>query len=211
MKHLFIDFETFGRKVHDCAVIDCSVFIADTDRFTSDNPYTMKSIVEAKRFKLSVKDQVANHNFVVYKDGLEFWEKQNDAVKAHIKPKKSDITVEEFVNEFLQFLIDSGKIDYWWSRSNTFDPIILWRLIGTQDKFFHANEYIPFWRVRDIRTYIDTKFDFENNKNGFTPIADEDFWNKVFKEHDSSWDVLADVLRMQAIVRAENDLEMVNR
>ena len=50
---------------------------------------------------------------------------------------------------------------------------------------------------------------FENKQNGFTPIADSEKWDKIFKAHDSSWDVLADVLRLQAIVRAENDLEQI--
>ena len=62
--------------------------------------------------------------------------------------------------------------------------------------------------VRDMRTYIDAKFDFET-KNGFCPVSDDEAWDRTFKAHDSSWDVLADVLRLQAIVRAENDMEQI--
>jgi hypothetical protein len=40
-------------------------------------------------------------------------------------------------------------------------------------------------------------------------VANESAWETTFKPHDSSWDILADVLRLQAIVRAENDLEQV--
>ena len=62
--------------------------------------------------------------------------------------------------------------------------------------------------VRDMRTYIDAKFNFDT-ENGFCPIADQQKWDRAFKKHDSSWDVLADVLRLQAIARAENDMEQI--
>ena len=210
MKHLFFDFETMGKIVADCAMIDCSVFVADTEKMLSANPYTTKTIIEIKKIKLSVKDQVDNYDWKVYADTLQFWQSLPEEARKHIKPLKTDLRVQEFVDEFTNFLIDSGKIDYWWSRSNTFDPFLIWRLYESQKKSATFNEYLPFWRVRDIRTFIDAKLDFPK-KNGFVPIADETFWGKVFVEHDSAWDVLADVLRMQAIIRAENDLEQVQK
>ena len=45
--------------------------------------------------------------------------------------------------------------------------------------------------------------------NGFPPLTNEEKWDIVFKMHDSSWDVLADVLRFQQIHRAENDLDIL--
>jgi hypothetical protein len=207
---LIIDFETFGKNAKNCAVIDCSVFVFSWDKFISGEPYTTKDILRAKRFKLSVKDQVSNHNWVVEQDTVNFWQSQSQEVRSKISPKSDDLTVAEFVNEFHQFLIDSPPISHWWSRSNTFDPIILWRLFESQSKTLVLDEYLKYWRVRDIRTYIDAKLNFPK-VNGFTPIQDEEFWNKVFKQHDSSWDVLADVLRFQTITRAENDLELTLR
>lgn len=208
MKMLFHDFETFGRNVNDSAVIDLSVFIADTDRMVSDKPYNLNTISEVKRFKLSVKDQVENCNWKVYEDTVKFWSSVSEEARRHIKPSKNDLTTTEFVDSFLKFLIENGKIDYWWSRSNTFDPLILWRIFDSVNKYNHMNEYLPFWKIRDIRTFIDTKLNYPK-KNGFIPIQDEQLWNKSFVEHDSSWDVLADVLRMQAILRAEEELEMI--
>ena len=32
-------------------------------------------------------------------------------------------------------------------------------------------------------------------KNGFAPCANDEKWDSVFKAHDSSWDILADVLK----------------
>jgi hypothetical protein len=42
-------------------------------------------------------------------------------------------------------------------------------------------------------------------------VSDEQYWNKTFIKHDSRFDIAADILRLQAISRAENDLEMINR
>lgn len=205
--HLIIDFETLGQDAHECAVIDCSAMIFDWERFSQD-PYTTESIVETKRFKLSVLDQVKNYGWKVEKNTVQFWEEQSPEVRAKIIPKKDDLTVKEFVKQFQQLLMESPKINYWWSRSNTFDPIILYRIFTAEDKLLHLNEYLKYWRVRDTRTYIDAKLDFPK-ENGFVPISDKNKWDRVFKQHDSSWDILADVLRFQQIYRAENDLDLI--
>lgn len=207
MNHLIIDFETMGKKAAECAVIDCSVMVFNWDRFAHD-PYTIASISETKRFKLSIADQVKNYGWKIEKSTLQFWEEQEPEVRAKIVPKKDDLTVKEFAKQFHEFLVESPKINYWWSRSNTFDPIILARIFEAEDKLLHLEEYLKYWRVRDTRTHIDAKLDFPK-ENGFVPISDEDEWKKVFKKHDSSWDVLADVLRLQQIYRAENDLDLV--
>jgi hypothetical protein len=205
--HLIIDFETMGKNAAKCAVIDCSVMVFKWDRFET-NPYNLSSIRETKRFKLSVADQVKNYDWEIDKSTLQFWEEQEAEVRANIAPKKSDLTVKEFTKQFHEFLIECPKIDYWWSRSNTFDPIILARLFEAENKLLHLEEYLKYWRVRDTRTHIDAKLNFPK-ENGFIPIQDAGEWKKAFKKHDSSWDILADVLRFQQIFRAENDLELI--
>lgn len=203
-----IDFETFGKDAQKCAVIDCSVMVFNWDKMLSNDPYTTRDINLTRRFKLSVMDQVKNYGYEIDKDTVSFWEDQSPEVRRHISPKDGDLTVEEFCKDFQNFLINSPKIDFWWSRSNTFDPIILGRLFQSQDKLLHMEEYLKYWRVRDTRTFIDAKLNFPK-KNGFNPLADEAMWESSFKAHDSSWDILADVLRIQAITRAENDMEQV--
>jgi hypothetical protein len=208
MRHLIVDFETMGQNVFDCAIIDCSVIIVDTEKMISDNPYKLNDISLVKKFKLSIKDQVDNYKWIVYKDTIDFWLSQPDHIKKNIKPLSSDLLVKDFVEQFLLYLINNGKVQYWWSRSNTFDPLLLWRLFNSQNRYTQMNEYLPYWRIRDIRTFIDAKLDFPK-KNGFVPIIDQEKWERVFIEHDSTWDVFADALRMQAILRAEKDLEMI--
>ena len=207
---LIIDFETMSTDETNCAVIDCAAFVFDWDRFTSDNPYTMKDIVNMKRFKLDVKDQVQTNGYSVDKSTLKFWSDQSEAVRKRISPKSGDLSVDGFASEFLAFLADGPKIEYWWSRSNAFDPVIMFRLFRDADMSNNLAQYLHFWRVRDTRTHIDAKFDY-TTQNGFVPVGDEAFWEKIFQAHNSSWDILADVLRLQAIKRAEEDLEQVQR
>lgn len=208
--HLLFDFETLSNDSLSAAAIDCSVLVFDWDRFTSDKPYTLRDIEMTRRFKLSVADQIENYDFTVSKDTIEFWARQNADVRSKIVPKADDLKLEDFVSSFHDMLINSPKIEYWWSRSNTFDPIILSHLFKAANKRAHMDEYLKFWRIRDVRTWIDAKLDFPK-KNAFTPIEDTDFWDKVFKEHDSTWDVFADMLRFQALARAEADMEGIMR
>ena len=209
MKWMILDFETMGTDSLECAAVDISAMVIDTARFLSQ-PYTLRDVTLARRFKLSVRDQVENYGFTVEEDTVKFWMAQSPEVRAKIKPKADDLTVVQFVEQFHDFLIESPKIDHWFTRGNSFDPVILYRLFKAVGKTAHLNEYLKFWRCRDLRTHIDAKLDFPKI-NGFVPVANEEFFNKVFQQHDSSWDILADVLRLQAITRAENDLEMIEK
>lgn len=206
---LILDFETFGKDATKCAVIDVSALIFSWDRMLSSDPYGTEDIYLCKRFKLSVVDQVKNYGWEIDKGTVEWWETLGPEVRKHIKPKPDDLTVEQFTKEFMSYVASHiPAVDNWWSRSNTFDPIIFDRLFDSQGKLANIQEHLKFWKVRDTRTYIDAKLDFPK-VNGFIPISNTDFWQREFKEHDSSWDILADVLRLQAIYRAENDLEQV--
>lgn len=207
---LIFDYETMGQDVETCPAIDCSVFVFNWDRFLTD-PYTFEELLEGiTRYKLSVADQVKNHGYKIEKATVQFWERQSPEVLNNIKPLKNDLTLHEFCDIFISMLANSPKIEYWWSRSNVFDPLIIWKAMKLSNKQYSFNEYLKFWRIRDTRTYIDAKFNF-TTKNGFIPISDVQYWEDTFKEHDSVHDVAADVLRLQAIHRAENDLEQTYR
>ncbi len=201
MNNLIFDFETMGQDPSNCAVVDVSVMTFDWDRMLSDNPYTVSDINLTTRFKISVVDQAKNYGFKVENDVIDFWSKQSKEVRSNVAPKKDDLTVADFTNQFHSFLIDSAPIAHWWSRSNTFDPVILQRLFDSQDKGKHLGEYLKYYLIRDTRTWIDAKLNFPK-KNGF--VLDE--WKAVFAAHDSRWDILIDVLRMQLIARTEADL-----
>ena len=119
-------------------------------------------------------------------------------------------TVVEFCDTILAYLREQRNIDYWWSRGNTFDPVILNRLMLATDNMPTLDQYLKFYKVRDVRSHIDAKFDY-TTRNGFVPVSDESYWSTAFIAHDSSHDVAADVMRLQTIYRAENDMEQTAR
>lgn len=201
--HFILDMETMGTDTQKCVVLDCSYFVFDWDRFTSNNPYTFTSLLGLiTRAKFDVSDQVTNLKYEIEPDTLNFWQQQEPKVRKKILPSDEDITVETFLNKLNT---DLEKVNYWWSRSNSFDPPILWRLAKDHGVRF-INTKLPHWKLRDTRTYIDAKTNFTIKQNGFCPIEDQDAWSANFEQHSSVHDVAADILRLQTIVRIENDL-----
>lgn len=203
-----LDFETIGQCARKIPALDCSYVTFVWERFLEE-PYTFEELLTLiQKQKLSIKDQVENYDFSYKEEDLNWWMEQPKHVRKNIVPRDTDITVTTFVERVIDYLRKSEKISYWWSRSNGFDPVILDHLAMVAGKDKLLNEYIPYWKVRDTRTFIDAKFSF-TTKNGFVPIADEARWEQIFNAHDSTHDVAADILRLQAIHRAENEMEQV--
>ena len=209
-KDLVIDFESIGQNVLKLPVVDVAYATFIWERFIEE-PYSFEELTQqVQTHKFSVKDQVDRFGCSFTKSDVAWWDKQSKEARSKLKPSENDLTYEEFSAKMFEYLRNEQKIDYWWSRGNTFDPVILERIMNTMGNHLLMGEYLRWWRVRDIRTYIDAKFNF-TTKNGFVPVADTDYWEKAFVAHDSTHDVAADILRLQAIHRAENDLEQVER
>lgn len=210
-QHFIFDFETLGQDVFQIPMLECSYVVFDWDRFTSDNPYTLEELVSLScKDKLEMVHQVQDHGAKYTQRDLDWWLSQSEEAKKVLRPSKSDVRAEVFINNFIDYLKQAGKINYWWSRSNSFDPIILQRwgtIVGRQEEI---SELLKFWLVRDTRTWIDAKLNFPK-KNGFIPLADEEYWNNTFVHHDSRFDIAADILRLQTIARLENDMEQPTR
>lgn len=207
-KDFIFDMETLGARVNSCPVVDMAYTTFEWDRFLT-NPYSFEEAASAvKTVKLDVQDQVKNYGCKFTKKDVEWWEKLPKAARNKLKRTPNDLTVVEFCDTIIKYLRIEVNIDYWWSRGNTFDPVILGRLMDETDNEYIFKEYLKFYKVRDVRTHIDAKFDY-TTKNGFVPVANEELWYKYFVAHDSSHDVAADIMRLQAIYRAENDLEQV--
>ena len=210
-QHFIYDFETLGQDVFQIPMLDCSYVAFDWDRFTSDNPYTLEELVSlSRKDKLQMAHQVTEHGAKYTQRDLDWWLSQSDDAKKVLKPSAQDVRVEVFIGNFIDYLKEVGKINYWWTRSNSFDPIILQRwatIVGRQEEI---GDLLKFWLVRDTRTFIDAKLNFPK-QNGFIPLADEEYWNKTFVKHDSRFDIAADILRLQTITRLENDMEQPTR
>lgn len=209
-KDFIFDMETLGARVTSCPVVDMAYTTFEWDRFLT-NPYSFEEVASmVQTVKVSVEDQINGYGCKFSKQDVEWWEKLPKAARDKLKPSPNDLTVVEFCNTILEYLRQEQNIQYWWSRGNTFDPVILGRLMDETGNELLFKEYLKFYKVRDIRTHIDAKFDY-TTRSGFVPVADTDYWNETFVAHDSTHDVSADVLRLQAIYRAENDLEQVQK
>ena len=203
--NLILDFESLGTDESKSVILDCSAIVFDSTRFTT-NPYTFNELLgETVRWKLEAKHQIKEYKWEVQQDALRFWNTVDPKALKIMAPSKEDLTVTQFNDSFLQWLNTKPLIDRWWSRGNTFDIPVLWRLMKVSDQLHRVNNLLPFWKVRDIRTFIESKLDFEV-KTDFTPTT-EKFWKENFIKHSSQHDVVADVLRIQAVVRAESELE----
>lgn len=207
--HLILDFETMGNDVFKIPAMDCSFVAFDWDRFASDNPYSLIELVDlAINFKFKVKEQCEVHGASFTKRDVDWWLAQGPEAKKILNPSSKDVSTSVFIDAFVDY-IKNKNIGYWWSRSNTFDPIILQKLATWNSKFDQICEHMSQFLVRDTRTFIDAKLNFPEI-NGFVPVADTAYWDRTFVKHDSRFDIAADILRLQAITRAENDLEMIN-
>lgn len=205
---VIMDMEAFGFDERKCPIIDVSVFCFEWGRFLT-NPYSFNELTRgAKRFKLDVKHQVKEYGYSYSKDDLVFWQDQSKEVRAHIAPKDSDLTVPEFGKQMIAYLKDLPDVSYWWSRGNVYEGANLNRLSRDAGFSEELSQILKFWTMRDTRTHIDAKFDYKV-RNDFVPIKEEGKWNAMFRKHDSIHDIAADVMRLQAIARAENDLPTV--
>jgi hypothetical protein len=206
---MFLDFSMLGYHPEDCIILDCSVAVASKEKMLSGNPYTtMEAFKQVKRFKLDIPSQKAL-GFIAHESGIDFWKSQSkEMLDRVLKPSDKDLSVGEFTNMFIDHLIPRGGIDTWWSWNSMDDAAILWRLFRSVNKESTIREYLPRHKSRDVASFIDAKFDLENKKLDFVPIDDVEYWNKIYVKTDSAMEVMANIMRIQTILRAENDLEI---
>lgn len=198
-KNLIFDFETLGTNLIDgFPLLDIAYYVFDVDRFKS-NPYTFDELVsEVQYAKFDVAHYCKTYGYKPEASTIEWWSTQSPSVKAKIKPSTTDITIETFTDNFLAYL-NANKPDFWWSRGNTFDPVIMYRIFNDLNRSAEFNKLCPHWAVRDVRTYIDAQFQFDSKiENGF--VLPE--WKEKFDKHNSVHDISIDILRLQTIVRA---------
>lgn len=200
-KNLIFDFETLGTNLIDgFPILDIAYYVFDADRFKT-NPYSFNELTNSIQYvKFDVSHYCQRYGYKPEASTVDWWQTQDKTVRDKIKPKESDVSISEFADKFLDYLTDN-KPDFWWSRGNTFDPIVMYRIFNDLNRSDEFNKLCPHWAVRDVRTYIDSKFDFDPKvKNGF--VLPE--WIDVFNAHDSVHDVAVDILRLQTIVKAQN-------
>ena len=199
--HFIFDFETIGQSIFKAPIVNCAYTIFDWERFTSDKPYTFDELVDQIKFdKLDVEFQVREQGCVIKQSDLKWWMDQGPLAFKQIRPSINDLQPDDFITNLITY-IGAAKLNRWWSRSNCFDPVLLQRAVEASSKYSmkDINKILPFWQLRDTRTFIDTRFNFTLKYNTFCPYEDQAEWDKVFVKHYSPHDVAADILRMQKI------------
>lgn len=202
---LFYDCDSLSKNTQIGMVVDFSFFLADEKKMLSDNPYTMKTLAEVKKFKISTDDQKEN-GLKTQKSVVDYWKNLPEDLK-RISSTKNDLTIEQFVNSLLMYVNSEPQIHFTIVNNKSIQPLFLDNMFKITGKSIY--EHFPINRCIDLQTYIISKT--ETTVFDFCPVDDEDFWVKYYNKNNSSWDVLSNVLKYQAILRAEHDLENILR
>lgn len=205
MNHVIFDYETLGvDRLHNVTVLEVSFFTFNEERFL-DRPYTFEEIdKDALTIKMDARQQKEKFNTDHERGAFDFWNQMDDAAKRRtFLPSKNDLTLEETLDKITEYL-ETNQPKYWWSRSNMFDPVILMGQYDHIGQLSKIKDLLPFYRVRDVRSFIDGYFGIESNGSSFIPVLDpkdEPALLSKFDKHYSRHDVAMDVLRLQMIHR----------
>lgn len=198
------DFETVGNNALIAAPVCLAAFCFDRFRFESNNPYTFEEIVENCFYeKLDFEKIIKTHGYVLDKSSLDWWKGLHGDAKKQLTPSENDLDINEFVVSLEDYLKKHKPIKYHWTRGNSYDPVVLENLLSKATIENSINDILKFWQVRDIRTWIMTKFGEDSNTRD--DFVTEDFKSQ-FVKHLCTHDIAADLLRMQYIIRVEKGL-----
>lgn len=190
---LIFDFETLSQNPINGVLVSCALLTFDID-ILPNNGYTYEELLDkVKYFKFDVKHQVELWNRKVDPKTLDWWQKQSKEALATIKPSKEDRPLEDFLPWFSSNF-NRDKLQYIFSRNNTFDPVIIQSI---------CTDIIPaqpmpydWWKIRDTKSLIMGLVYGTDIKDTFIP---PDAVNKYVK-HDPRHDVVLDVMRLQTLL-----------
>ena len=186
------DFETLSQDVYSCAVVVLAVCEFDESRFVTD-PYEYDELIDmCSIYKFDVEEQVKSYNRKVSLATVDWWKKQGADAQRFLRPCSDDISVDRLHSIFTEdFVFSSYKSVY--TRSNTFDPIILQTLLKEMNK----EVPYPWWVIRDTRSIIDGMAYGTNISNKFVPDDVKD----LFVAHDPAHDISMDIYRIQFLAQ----------
>jgi len=195
MRHAIYDFETLGQNFETSPVLSLGYLEFNPDKFTNDEPYEYDELLNLCGYvKFDVADQIQNYGKKIEKDTMAWWESQGEDAKKVLKPAKSDKKITFLLQALDLYFDDFRGIKATWTRGNTFDPMFMRQImtdIGSEDPF-------KWWTIRDTRSFLDALLIGTDMNNKF--VLPE--WEEKFVAHDARHDIVVDVLRMQACVRA---------
>jgi DNA polymerase III epsilon subunit-like protein len=188
---LIIDFETLSQNPINGALVSCALLTFEMDTLLV-NGYTYEELLsKVEYFKFEVKSQVTNWNRKIDPKTLEWWKQQSKDALDSIKPSEEDKQLTEFIPWMVSHF-NRNKLDYIFSRNNTFDPVIVQSICSD------LNLPLPYdwWKIRDTKSFIMGLTYTAGIKDNFIPAEAE----HKYVEHDPRHDVVLDVMRMQTLL-----------
>lgn len=190
---LIFDFETLSQNQQWGVVASLALLNYSSDRFV-DDPYDFDELfANCHYIKFDVEEQVRVYHRIIDKETIDWWSKQGDEAKKQITPSPNDVSIGDLY-DFLLKKVEFAKLKKIYTRGGQFDPNFMESILAC------CGKDIPFqWRMlRDTRSFI------EGMGTGIKDFKN-DFELKSFKDkfikHDPRSDIVADVLRMQAMTQ----------
>ena len=195
--HIMIDFESIGKAINGKMA-----FVG----FTKFNPYELNSHEELMDQVMEVKLNWAHEDqadFKYDKGILDFWTNQPLEIrKRMLDEPETGVCIIEFCNIFEDYLHScgfNGARDIVWARGTNFDITILERFYSTAERELP----FPWWRARDVRTFIDAANVVTNqtNKQGSNFIGKMVHINDQVSNHDAKFDIANDIVNVQRVMK----------
>jgi hypothetical protein len=194
--HVIIDFETLGKAADGLVA-----YVA----YKAFDPFTIQSFDENKEdiktFKFNYHD-ASQSSWTTDPVVMSFWRKQDiNIVRSMLGNPEEGGSISEFITQFNEFMFSCGfnaNRDVIWSRGNTFDITILDRLYTSVGQ----GAPYPFYRVRDIRTFLDSYNICNNLISKDTQFAGKMIGVElVYNAHDAVDDIAKDITQLQLTIQ----------
>lgn len=200
MHHFFVDCETLG--VADSSIIPMFVAVHIQD-------------------EQSIADCLKNHSFICHpsiqdqkdmgrtkdEDTMNWWLKQDKKVFHTVMNQEKAESVGDSAKRFSEYLKNEGLFQ----KGNTNSDVYIWQR-GSKDQawlssLYDGKVFLPWWRVRDIRTAVDLA-GASKNLDGYADnvslVPEDEIMLRKMKinglgEHHPLFDVVRDIVYLRAI------------
>ena len=179
MKNFIFDIETLAVKPRSAVILSIGAVC-----FDYEHPKTFEELTKSGFYvKCDVREQLA---------AMAWWKKQSDEAKKVLSPCIADRKMFQALAALNQWLTFHNKYDFEkdliWSRGAAFDfPKIEYQCDNNG-----GTPNLNYWKVRDIRTFVDT---LAGSTSGTFPIDESLLPGFVY--HDPLHDAAKDAVIMQ--------------
>lgn len=189
------DFETLSQNPINGAIVSLAILSFNFEKLRT-NSYTYETLLnDTYFFKFDVREQVEKFDRIIEQSTLDWWQQQDKEALKKLKPSKDDVSIKQLVPFFKNAVARPEKIKTYFTRNNTFDPVILYSI----SNYFNQPMPHDWWKIRDTKSFIDGLTYGAGIRDSFIP---PDCENKYVK-HDPVHDVVLDVMRLQVLLNSK--------